>query len=491
MNLQFNGLEPGITSAMRALVEAAPQAQSDPNRPVYHFLPPARWMNDINGPLYHKGEYHVFYQHNPFGDKPYDDTIRERVQWARMHWGHARSRDMVSWEHMPIALAPSGERGEASCWSGCAAVNGKGRPMLFYTAVFETELPYKIPFEQWAAVGDEELMGWKRSSANPILALKTHGGPDFNTDWRDPFIFNANGRTFMIIGACGEAGTPIYEAHNDELTEWAYRGVMWDRSVECPNFVALGDTWAFISSPFDLVSYDIGSFDIDTLRFTPATSGTVDYGHFYGTNTVFDGRGRCVLFGWIPGWDWDQHKDGRAWNGCMSVPRIVSLGPDRRLVQTPLPELERLRMHDTHFHRSDMRVADSAQAIERVRGDTSEIIAEFSVGDAAACGLNVRASDDGTRAVAIHYDAGEKSLDVAGAHVPLHDGRSRETMKLRAFLDKCVMEVFINDGEAVATRMISAEPDDVGVEVFARGGTAHVKSIDIWEMSRAIPTAMY
>ena len=116
--------DPAITKAMEAVRAGIAACREDPTRPVYHFRPPARWMNDINGPIYYSDEYHIFYQHNPFGDKPYNDSIQDRVQWAQMHWGHARSPDLVFWEHMPIALAPSADRGEASCWSGCAANAG-------------------------------------------------------------------------------------------------------------------------------------------------------------------------------------------------------------------------------------------------------------------------------------------------------------------------------------------------------------------------------
>ena len=83
---------------MAARRAAEPRAASDPTRPAYHFHPPAGWMNDPNGTIYHSGWYHLFYQHNPFGDR-----------WGSIHWGHARSRDLVRWEHLPIALGPNRE----------------------------------------------------------------------------------------------------------------------------------------------------------------------------------------------------------------------------------------------------------------------------------------------------------------------------------------------------------------------------------------------
>ena len=201
---------PAIQKAMHSVLEAVATAKQDPERPVYHFRPPANWMNDPNGTIFYKGYYHVFYQHNPYGD-----------QWGHMHWGHTRSMDLVYWEHLPIALAPSLDQGEDHCFSGCAWVNPKDELMLFYTSVSARE--NARPHEQWAALPlDDELINWEKHEGNPILTLKTHGGPELGGSWRDPFLVEEQGRTFMVIGADTEdrAVIPIYEARNAELTEW-------------------------------------------------------------------------------------------------------------------------------------------------------------------------------------------------------------------------------------------------------------------------------
>jgi len=91
-------------------------------------------MNDPNGTIYRDGWYHLFYQHNPYGD-----------DWGHIHWGHARSRDLARWEHLPIALWPSAEKREAHCFSGCAAIDGTGRPMIFYTSIPDQGGPRQGP----------------------------------------------------------------------------------------------------------------------------------------------------------------------------------------------------------------------------------------------------------------------------------------------------------------------------------------------------------
>src|ERR1035438_6634108 len=121
-----------IVRATAAMQAAVPRAQADPMRPIFHVASPAQWMNDPNGPIFYKGYYHLFYQLHPFSDGS-----------GPKYWGHVRSRDLVKWEPLPIALWPSREAGEAEVWSGCCTINGLGQPMCFYTSVG----PGKAPFD--------------------------------------------------------------------------------------------------------------------------------------------------------------------------------------------------------------------------------------------------------------------------------------------------------------------------------------------------------
>src|SRR6266850_860618 len=131
-----------IARATAAVEAVAPRAQADPARPIFHVTAPAQWINDPIGPIYYKGFYHLFYQLHPFSDES-----------GPKYWGHVRSRDLVKWEPLPIALWPSSEAGETEVWSGCCTINGLGQPMAFYTSIG----PDKPPFDradQWAAIGD-------------------------------------------------------------------------------------------------------------------------------------------------------------------------------------------------------------------------------------------------------------------------------------------------------------------------------------------------
>src|SRR5438445_420401 len=176
-----------LTRAETAVRDAAPRCQADPGRPIFHVTSPAQWINDLNGPIYYRGFYHLFYQLHPFSDRS-----------GPKYWGHVRSRDLAKWEHLPIALGPSLDAGEAEIWSGCCTINGLGQPMIFYTSIAPGKSAQTYA-EQWAALGDDHLIQWRKSPANPVLSESLHGGKKVY-DWRDPFIFHHKHRTFMVVG---------------------------------------------------------------------------------------------------------------------------------------------------------------------------------------------------------------------------------------------------------------------------------------------------
>src|SRR5436305_13770259 len=122
--LRAQTTNPAIARATAAVEPAVPRAQADPARPIFHVTSRAQWINDPNGPIFYKGYYHLFYQLHPFSDQ--DGT---------KYWGHVRSRDLIHWQPLPIALAPSNDKGEEAIWSGSCTINGDGKPMIFYTSI--------------------------------------------------------------------------------------------------------------------------------------------------------------------------------------------------------------------------------------------------------------------------------------------------------------------------------------------------------------------
>lgn len=478
----FEAPNPAVAAAMASVTAATAHAQADPTRPVYHFLPPANWMNDPNGPIFYDGFYHLFYQHNPYGD-----------DWGHMHWGHARSRDLVTWEHLPIALWPSLDLGEEHVFSGCARLDAAGTPLLFYTSVKRGAQETRPANEQWAASPlDGEWRTWQKHPANPILALETHGGPHFERDWRDPFIFDAAGRTFLVLGAEYDdvAAVPLYEAEDGSLLRWRYRGLLYQevrrpgRFLECPNFALVPahdataqPQWMLITSPYGLLEYMTGAFAPETSTFTPACHGILDAGqgespNFYASNLVEDGAGNCILLGWVRGF-----APGHGWNGCLALPRLLTVDADGQPRQIPLPALAQLRGHawTPGLH----RLEETIQPLDGVAGDALELQATITLDTAAAAGLRLAAAHDGSEGIEIGFDG--EALHVAGCAVPLPAG-PRRTVEVRVFLDRSVLELFADDGRIAVTRVVDPPLAGQAVALFAAGGTAQVAVTGIWPL---------
>jgi len=461
-----------VTLAMTSLAEAVPRAAQDPARPIYHFLAPADWMNDPNGPIYFKGYYHLYYQHNPFGDG-----------WGHMHWGHARSRDLVHWKHLPIALWPSKEADEDHVFSGCATTNSKGQFLAIYTSIGRGKSATDYA-EQWAALGDSDGNTFVKHPANPVLTEKLHGDVKVY-DWRDPFLFRDGGRSYLVCGGNlnhgkgGQAVVNLYEAQNGELTQWKYRGVLFThpdasvKNIECPNFFKLGDRWVLIVSPHGAVEYFTGTFDPAGGKFTLQQRGLMDQSsQYYAPNSMEDPKGRRVLWGWVKGFN-----EGRGWNGCLTLPRILTLGPDGQLQQAPAPELQKLR--GTPHNLSGPEIRDATNLVENFQGDALELAAEIEATDAQRFGLKLRCSDQGSGGVTISSDGTD--LEVDGVKARLTFPEKRKTITLQVFLDKSVLEVYAN-GRACFTRVLDSREKDLRLALFASGGGMKINSLTAWPL---------
>ena len=477
--------------AMAAVAEAAPRAAADPARPVYHFLPPAQWMNDVHGAFHHRGWYHVFFQFLPWSD----DVAAVKVG---MGWGHARSRDLVHWEFLPPALLPRPGDGARAFASGSAWIRTDGVPMLFYTHT-PLDFPERKREPRGALPVDDDLITWRTVDLG--LTPGSSGVPaDIPAIWADIYLFGHGDRVFATFK---QSDGLVCEALNEELTEWRAVGHLGGTASiaaaeegvagECPNVFALQGRYVLIRSTYP-ISYLLGDFDPDAVTFAAEGPPRVlDYGfggdvqpaHYsrglYGTSVFVDPAGarRTVLAGWVSGF-----AEGRGWRGCMSLPRVLSL-EGGRMIQTPLPELSRLRRRHARVER--LSLEDGVRVIPEARGTALEIVAELAPRDAAHCGLKVRCRDGGAGGLAISYAAGTNgyaagTLDVAGTRLPLRLDAG-ETLRLHLFLDHSVMELFVQDGAVAVTRVDYPPEEDLAVAAFATSGSATVVSLDVWEMA--------
>jgi len=462
--------------------------------PQYHFRPAAGWMGDINGPIYHNGFYHFFYQYKP-------------PETENVHWGHARSKDLVHWEELPIALSPSTEAGENDCWSGsCMITENEDMPIIIYTSM--------PGFKQWAARGSLDLVKWTKYQGNPVLPAALHSDQVSITRWRDPFLFRHEDRTYLITGGSGGVSdqTPkgqrkghvsLYVAQAESLTRWKYLGplfihpVSWDNA--CPNFFRLGDKWVLLMSRHDphCMDYFVGTWNTGDYRFVPESAGTLGYTEaVYATHGLYDEKGRLIIWSTLHSWRSTGILDD--WPGCLTLPRVVGLRPDGQLALQPLPELEALRKN--RWQKSDIALDEASPVVADKQGTALEIRARFAPGTAQAFGLKVRRSADGARAVTIRYDgmlridgtAGEFNDNADDVRSPFRLLPDERRLDLRVFVDRTVIEVFANDRaclertihpkEMYANEMTMPGPTDDGVELFAEGGNATAELLEIWDM---------
>ncbi|MCI0744422.1 MAG: glycoside hydrolase family 32 protein [Verrucomicrobia subdivision 3 bacterium] len=447
-----------IAKAMASVENARARAEADPSKPVFHITAPANWINDPNGAVFHGGYYHIFYQHNPYGDK-----------WGHMHWGHVRSRDLVKWERLPIALWPSLEAGEEHVFSGCATTNALGQPLVFYTSIKKGKSATDFA-EQWAAIGDPGLITWQKHPANPVLAETLHGSTKVY-DWRDPFVFHHQGRTLMVLGGNlnrakgGQAVVTLYEATNQELTKWKYQGVLFTHpdtkvnNIECPNFFPLNGKFVLVVSPHGKVEYFVGDFDARNHSFKWDKRGLIDGSStYYAPNCMLDPQGRRIMWGWLRGF-----KEGLGWNGCLSLPRILKIDAEGNLFQSPAPELSNLRTNEMPLGEIPLESGTNS-----VTGDTAHTI-EFSA--ELEC-----VNPKGFVLRVIRHASPKDAINFTAEELEITPGTNR----LRAFVDRSVVEVFANDRKCVSRILPGFGAPEL--LVITRDGNASLRNMVLWQM---------
>ncbi len=447
---------------------AAERAASDPSRPIYHLTSAAYWINDPNGPVHHDGEYHLFFQHNPFAS-----------EWGNMCWGHAVSEDLVHWEHLPIALAPGpGSYDAVGVFSGCCVIHD-GVATILYTGV--------SPECQCIATSEDRLRSWTKHPANPVIGARPRGDLE---GFRDPFCWRDGATWYMALGSQirGRGGCVLLYRSSD-LRRWSYLGPLFQGTtemMECPNFFPLGDRWLLCVSPYAQVVYAMGGWRDG--RFEPESAWLpMDLGgrdDFYAPNSMLDPRGRRILWGWA-----QVGPPGACWRGALTLPRVLSLRDDCHLGIEPLPELARLRARHQRWE-GVLLAKDITLALPPGFSEALEIRAELELQGAHEVGL-IFGSPGGRGQGTVAYDHEAGRLRAAGrsGSFRLHPGEDH--LQLRIFLDRSILEVYANGRVALTAGLehpgaLGGAPrreSDGGVTLFSRGGAPRASAVDVWEMT--------
>lgn len=422
------------------------------HRPKYHFMPEKNWMNDPNGPIFHNGLHHLFYQYNPVD-----------WHWGNLHWGHATSRDLVHWEHQPIALYPARQRGETNCYSGSSYINN-GKIELIYTSVGAGERRQIDGSEQWVAVTKDGVV-WKQIDENPILTLEDHGGKQL-TQWRDPFLFEYQGHMYLLIAGIsdGKRGA-VHIYTGEDYRHWTYLGEFFSNStptkiIECPNVAVFGEKLLFLYSVWNQreVRYHIGTMD-EQYRFISESSGRIDYGEFFASQISFDDKGRTYLWGWLREFPRNLMYTDGAWAGVQAFPRLISLNNKQELEIRPLPELDKLRRASETVRLQQF----TGCHVFAMESNTVEILAKVRTGDPFRIRVLATENLEEYTDICIDPEHGTMQIPLRTASLLEEVDHNLLRGQFRRFsdgivtvdilLDCSVVEVFINDNGCISPRV--------------------------------------
>jgi fructan beta-fructosidase len=439
--------------------EGAENLYREALRPQFHFSSRRGWNNDPNGLVFYKGEYHLYYQHNPYG-----------WDWGNMHWGHAVSPDLVHWTELPIALYPRVFGDWA--FSGSAAVDWKN------TGKFKTGSE-DVLVVAYTSTGRGECIAfsndrgrtWKEHEGNPVVK---HQGRDPRLLWHAP-----TQRWVMALYDEFNNGRYIAFYTSPDLRKWTFESRI-EGFFECPDLFELpvdGDRtnrkWVLTAASSE---YRVGRFD--GRQFLPETAKLA--GHrgngFYAAQTISDipaEDGRVLQIGWG-----QMPAPGMSFNQMMCFPCELTLrttpeGP--RLAWKPARELENLRGKSWRW--SDTTVSPGTNLLSGLSAELVEVRLEMEPGEAKLISLNLRG-------VPVVYESGTRQLSAAGVKCQM-PAQSQPLLSLHLLLDRTSLELFAEDGLVYMPVKATPGATDKTFELNVSGGSARLPSMEIWELKSA------
>lgn len=490
---------------------------ADQDRPRFHLTPATGWCNDPNGFSVYKGEYHLFYQYYPYD-----------VVWGPMHWGHAKTKDFIIWEYLPAVLAPEDTFDDYGCFSGSAMEldddfditlffedenienDDSYRHLIIYTGCYEGErtkaegISYQ---QQCIAIGDG--VDYIKIDKNPVVGAELVPEGNSIIDFRDPKIWKEEDTYYMIVAnrlPDESGGVLLYQSEN--ILDWEYvaqiecseniYGHVW----ECPDLFSLDGKYIMISSPQEMKGdgkefYDgysnlalVGDYDKEKKRYHRESVQTLDYGtDFYAPQSLKSVDGRRIMIGWMQNWDAKDYKmTGKRFFGEMTMARELSV-KNGRVCQTPVRELE--NYHGMHYNYSSVLISQEERTFQGVEGTYYDmrVRAHLIQSGKNDFTISLRRKDDS--AFTLRYDSMIQQLvaDRSQAGIPQDYVCERyfpalptaqNHLDLRIIVDRYSVEIFVNEGESVASFLIHTE----GEEITFSATDPTIMDIDFYELKR-------
>ncbi|MCU0467496.1 MAG: glycoside hydrolase family 32 protein [Arcicella sp.] len=481
-------------------------------RPAYHFSPPKNWTNDPNGLLYFQGEYHLFYQHNPYENK-----------WGHMSWGHAVSKNLVDWEHLPLAIP------EDSVWifSGSTVID-KQNSSGFQTgtepcmvALYTADYHDGKKEAQYLAYSNDRGRTWIKYAGNPVIDLQMK-------DFRDPHVIWHGPSQQWVMSVVFPKEYKVVFFTSKNLKNWTRSGEFGNQGEvrkiwECPALIELPISdnplktkWLlFISTngvieKFEGMQYFVGDFDGSTFKNdnSPETKLYIDFGKdFYAAIPYTDAPdSQKIILGWMSNWQYAGDLPTFPWKGQMSIPRTISLKQTLeglRLFQEPIhtlkPKKDFLTFEKENFVLSKEKQLDGMKLFAK---NSYMVEVEFNAKSAHNFGVKVAQLKDKKnpkvtlQETIVGYNLTTQQLyidrtksgkmfkenfaSVEKVKLPLKN----KTLKMKILVDKSSVEVFGNDGEVAITSLIFPDENAKIFSLFTTKGKVNVKRLKITDLSK-------
>lgn len=480
------------------------------HRPLFHFTPPKMWMNDPNGMVYYKGEYHLFYQHFP------DSAV-----WGPMHWGHAVSKDLMHWQHLPIALYPDSL---GYIFSGSAVVDenntsgfqkGDEKPLvaIFTYHNIANEKAKRVDVEsQGIAYSNDKGRTWTKYANNPVA--KNAGERDF----RDPKVIwhTASKQWIMTLAV----GNHVEFRASKNLKDWSKVGEFGKNAGahggvwECPDLFPLKIEGTAVEKWILIVNmnpgapnfgsgtqYFVGTFDGTTFKNDNAPEETlwVDYGrdNYAGVTWFNAPNNRRLFLGWMSDWSYANKVPTTTWRSANTIPRELSLkntANGARLFQVPVKELEILRGTTTELKGQTLTQSLDLNASSKCH----ELLLNFDLTKTNAKDFGVELSNAKGEKVLIGYEtetkrfyidrsnSGKKDFEkgFAGKHYAQRE-ETNTILKMNLVIDVASVELFTDDGAMAMTDIFFPTEDFNKITLFSNGGNTQLIGGKTWEIKSA------
>lgn len=444
------------------VIKGSQSLYREPLRGQFHFSPRRGWNNDPNGLVYFNGEYHLFFQHNPYG-----------WSWGNMHWGHAVSRDLVHWRELgdkllPDELGPMFSGSAVVDWQNTSGLGQPGKPplVLFYTAAGNPT----VQCMAWSLDG----RNFTKYNANPIIRQITGGNRDPKVIWHE--------QTKKWVMTLYVEVNKIHTIHfftSTDLKNWEKTSTI-DGFYECPDFFELpvdgnpaNKKWVLTAANSE---YMVGSFDGKTFKpETPKLTGQRGRG-FYAAQTFSDIPsidGRRIQIGWF-----QTATPGMAFNQSMTIPlelKLISTAEGPRLTWTPVKELDSLVSLRKSIAPISLKPGD-ANPLAGYKAELARIDLDFVPGENMVLVMKLRGTE-------LIYDSAANQLKVNNqiAKAQMLEG----VRKFTVLVDRTGLEIFADNGLTYIPIPVAAKSDDLSYSLEARGGSAKIQSLTFSEMESA------